>query len=229
MNDNEDIPVAKRPRLHRKCKSPIEASQLTGKAVQRKPRKINATSLKMMDMNDHCLLEIMERMELRDLCTMAETCVRLKKLAQKFFATKYRQMSLTQLADPINGKCTMSKIRQLLYNFGPLIKCLTFDYKILHRMNTDKTSQEEILVFAFVRKYCFDTIDEMIIYNDYFNESDGAVPIVLKNIQKIIIFSFGSMMFLKKVPAENDSDDSKSKMVFQRSKSTAAQKTGAPE
>lgn len=96
-------------------------------------------------------------------------------------------------------------------------------------MNTDKTSQEEILVFAFVRKYCFDTIDEMIIYNDYFNESDGAVPIVLKNIQKIIIFSFGSMMFLKKVPAENDSDDSKSKMVFQRSKSTAAQKTGAPE
>lgn len=229
MEDIEDIPASKRPRLHRKCKSPEKSSQLTGKAAKRKTRKINAASLKMMDMNDHCLLEIMERMELRDLCTMAEVCVRLKKLAQKFFATKYRQMSLTQLADPINGKCTMSKIRQLLYNFGPLIKSLTFDYKILHRMNKDKTSQEEILVFAFVRKYCFDTIDEMIIYNDYFNESDGAVPIVLKNIQKIIIFSFGSMMFLKKVPAENDSDDSKSKMVFQRSKSTAAEKSSALE
>lgn len=179
-----------------------------------------------MDMNDHCLLEIMERLELRDLCTMAEVCVRLKKLAQKFFASKYRQMSLTQLADPINGKCTMSKIRQLLYNFGYLIKSLTFDYKILHRMNADKTSQEEILVFAFVRKYCFDTIDEMIIFYDHFNECDGAVPIVMKNIQKIIIFSFSSMMFLKKVSAavENDSDENKSKMVFHRSKVDGALK-----
>lgn len=227
MDDTDNTPIVKRPRLHRDCKSKTNSNILSSiksstsskviskTGAKRKTRKINTGPLKLMDMNDHCLLEIMERMELRDLCTMAECCVRLKRLAQQFFTSKYRQMSLTQLADPINGKCTMSKIRQLLYNFGHLIKSLTFDYKILHRMNADKTGQEEILVFAFVRKYCFDTIDEMIIFYDHFNESDGAVPIVMKNIQRIIIFSFSSMMFLKNVPTKND--DNKSKMIFQRS------------
>lgn len=223
MDDN--APPAKRTRLHRTCKAKTSHVLSPSKPINRKhakqqTHKINSASLKMMDINDHCLLEMMERMNLESLCTVAEVCVRLKKLAQRFFATEYRKMSLTQLADPSNGKCKMSKIRQLLYNFGHLIKSLTIDYKVLNRRKADKTSQEEVLVFAFVRKYCFATIDEVVIFYDHFNESDGAVPIIMKNIQKIVIFNFGSMMFLKNVPEEIESERCKSKMVFQRTKTT---------
>lgn len=227
-----NAPPSKRSKLHRLCKaktsdvlSSIKSSPsqnaINKNDGKRKIRTVSsASSLKLMDLNDHCLLEMMERMNLCDLCTCAELCVRLKKLAQRFFITKYRKMSLTQLADSTTGKCTMSKIRQLLYNFGHLIKSLTIDYKVLNRRKADKTSQEEVLVFAFVRKYCFATIDEVVIFYDHFNENDGAVPIIMKNIQKIVIFNFGSMMFLKNVPEDLPEDGCKSKMVFQRPKTT---------
>lgn len=228
----DDAPAAKRTRLHRTCKastsnalSPIESTSKTIADADdvthqtEREDKPNSDELEMLDMNDHCLLELLERLHLCDLCIMAEVCVRLKKLAQRIFHSKYRNMCLTQLADPNTGKCTMAKIRQLLYNFGHLIKSLTIDYKVLKRRKPDKTSQEEVLVFAFVRKYCFATIDEVIIYYDHFNESDGAVPIIMKNIQKIVIFNFGSMMFLKNIPDEPDetgSGSGRSKMIFQR-------------
>lgn len=204
MSDNG--PAAKRARLHRTCKS-----KTSKKDAKRKTRKTKTVALKMMDMNNDCLFEMMERMELRDLCTMAEVCVRLKKLAQQFFVIKYRQLSLTQLADTSTGHCTLQKICRLFYHFGHLIKSLTIDYKIF--LNDDDGSCNVIWVFSCVRKYCFDTINEVTICYDRTNNNYGINDCV----NTFIAHTFGAMMFFNVKSSNVLSGDDKTKLVFQRS------------
>lgn len=113
----------------------------------------------LLDINNHCLFEILERMDLRDLCSIAEVCVHLKILAQNTFLKKYRMVSLSSLTDPITGKSSLAKVRQLLYNFGPLITSLTIDEDGL--INREQYGK----LLALVRKYCFETIEEVVFLN----------------------------------------------------------------
>lgn len=120
----------------------------------------DSTPMNFLDLNNHCLLEIMSRMELRQLCTMAETNVRLKELAQQFFATKYRtNVSLSSLIEPTTGKYALTKVRQLLHNFGHMIGSLTIDDNEL----ADRELFPKLL--SLVRKYCFQTVDEVVFLN----------------------------------------------------------------
>lgn len=113
----------------------------------------------LIDLNEQCMLEVLQRLKLSGLCSMAEVCVYLREVAQKFFAIKHRKVSLTSLADTPDGKYSVFKVRQLLYNFGHLISSLTIDFgQIEDRDDVCK-------VLTMVRKYCLDTIDELVFMN----------------------------------------------------------------
>lgn len=78
---------------------------------------------KLMAMNDHCILEIMERQSLKDLCAMAETSHRLKELAQYLFRLKYKNLNLNRMVNN-DDRIEMKQARSLFANFGHLIESL---------------------------------------------------------------------------------------------------------
>ncbi|XP_037031225.1 uncharacterized protein LOC119070828 [Bradysia coprophila] len=82
----------------------------------------NTTGTYLTDLNDDCLYEIFSRTSLNimDLCSVAETCTRLKAIATRIFtklhkSCKFNEMSLQ----------TIHEMRRMLINFGSSITDLT--------------------------------------------------------------------------------------------------------
>lgn len=121
--------------------------------------KAKAKPLQFTELNAECVLEIMQRMTLDDICTLAEVCIRFKEIAQKFFTVKHGKVSLSSLAKTPDGKFSLLKVRQLLYNFGNLISWLTID------LNQLDDPEDCAKLLSLIRKYCFTTIDKLEFMN----------------------------------------------------------------
>lgn len=106
------------------------------------------------DLNDDCILHLLECMSLDSLCNMAEVSVRLKQLAQNTFRRKYRHVDMNLLANS-GCKVTMQQSRRLFYNFGQLILSLHLSRKVFlfdePKMNP---FQGQNRLFWLIRKYC---------------------------------------------------------------------------
>lgn len=165
------------------------------------------STTKMLDMNAHCVLEIMRCMSLRELCSMAEVNVQLKEVAQQVFAVNHRNVALTSLADPINGKYTLPKVRQLLYNFGNMIKSLTINESGLD----DREQYGKLL--TLVRKYCYETVDE-VVFLDQPSDHMGSL---------IFTMIFGQEMFYRDVGLVQRRYRTRSQITFQPRKTIQEQ------
>lgn len=133
---------------------PKEAIGAGQKDDTQKNPEVKKPQTNLLDMPAHCVNEILCRMGLRELCTMAEVSIQFKLDAQRIFTAKHRDVSLKLLADPVSGKYTLSKVRQMMYNFGHLINTLTIDDNGL-----DDLEQYGKLL-GLVHKYCFETIEK---------------------------------------------------------------------
>lgn len=141
----------------------------------------------MIDLNEQCLLEVMQRLKLSGLCSMAEECDHFREVAQKFFSIKHREVSLTSLADTPDGKYSVSKVRQLLHNFGHLIESLTIDYTKLDDENDfDK-------VIELIENHCFDSVTDIKFTNQ---------PCLKENIHAATSF-VGMLFMLQHAEMEN--------------------------
>lgn len=89
----------------------------------------NGLPHEFMNLNDHCILEILERLPLADLCSMAETCVRVKQLCELIFRLKYRHFNMELLARD-NNKIRIKQAQNLFSNFGHLIQSLNVSRKL---------------------------------------------------------------------------------------------------
>lgn len=123
--------------------------------LKRKVPKAKPKPIQFAELNEECLLEIIQRMKLGDICSMAEVCVRFKVIARKFFTVKHGKVSLSLLADTPDGQFSLLKVRQLLYNFGNLISTLTIDLDQLD----DPVDCAKLL--SLVGKYCLSTIESL--------------------------------------------------------------------
>lgn len=70
--------------------------------------------LNLMDLNDFVLLELIGKLPVADLITMAEVNQRMKMLAEDVFQTKHRNLRMSSVGRPWR----LTKLRQLLYNFA---------------------------------------------------------------------------------------------------------------
>lgn len=182
-------------------------SQKEATEADKKDAKVETPSTNMMDMNDHCLFEMMSRMGLRELCSMAEVSVPLKGFAQQVFTLNHSHVSLTSLADPQDGKYTLSKVRQLLYNFGPYIKSLTIDESSLN----DREVYGKLL--QLVRKYCLDTLDKIVFLDQ---PSDHISSMIATMI-------FGQDMYCRDVDIGERRHRSRTQITYQPRKITQEQ------
>lgn len=108
----------------------------------------------ILNLNVYVLRDIFDHLNLSDLCSIAEVCVDFRELARDIFAVKHQNVSLTSLADVLGGSYTLLKVRQLLYNFGDLIKTLSIDYTRLNNL----ADYEKVM--QLVGKYTFGHVEE---------------------------------------------------------------------
>lgn len=140
-----------------------------------------AKPLKLTDLNESCLLDVMSYLDMDDLGAMAEVCVRLKAVAQTafpiMFGVKIRAESLTIPNDCIS---TLVKARRLLYNFGHLIPSLTTHVTLWYKK-----------LFKLIRKYCAETIEYVVVEDEPIEveEFDDYLKDVSKIFLKTGIFS----------------------------------------
>lgn len=130
--------------------------------------KLKFSLMEFSLMNDNCILYILERLDLADLCSAAEVSVRLKELAQLAFRIKYgTELNLRLLANG-NEKITMKQARSLFYNFGQFIKSLHVSRK---QFEFDSPLQRPFLgqqkLFHLISKYC--SLDKLTIGHFWFN------------------------------------------------------------
>lgn len=163
-----ESPAAKRTKsndklsavVNKKSQSMSTSSKPVKKFEELKRKKPKPKpSTKITDLNEQCILEIMQRMQLADICTLSEVNVRFKELAQKYVRIKHHQLNVSLLVHTPDGKFSLQKLRQLLYNFGHLISTLTIDLSELHE------SDDCAKLFSLIRKYCFHTIDKLEFLN----------------------------------------------------------------
>lgn len=76
-------------------------------------------------LNEYCLREILVRLGLIDLCSVAKTCKSLHQIVEKVFESKYKNKCI-DLCDLVqNGKTTL--VEYLLGNFGSSITSINLD------------------------------------------------------------------------------------------------------
>lgn len=109
---------------------------------------VDTTGLCLLNLNDHCLLEIFSSssLTLMDLCSVAETCTRFKALAQRSFTKKfciernngdiYKFISKKSRSD-----ITEDEIERILKSFG-------------HNLYAYSSHGEDAIVMNAVPKYC---------------------------------------------------------------------------
>lgn len=89
----------------------------------------NLTGTNLMDINDDCLIHILSYVDISDLCSLTETCVRLRHLANYIFSKRDKQsMRRAFIWDTLQEK------RQVLVQFGHMITDLDICFTNNHSM-----------------------------------------------------------------------------------------------
>lgn len=102
-----------------------------------------------MQLDETCLFEIFNHLDLDELCIMAEVCTELKFAAQKYFDIMYTAVNLAWLApDNESGKFTIAQAERLLQHFGHLISTIIVNTDLL-----EETECKEKLL-ALIQKHC---------------------------------------------------------------------------
>lgn len=93
---------------------------------QKSPKTGKEKQMQFMELNDDCLLEIMKHSSINDLERIANTCVRLQKLARYHFSFKHKQFDIAML---LNGSQMIrcSEAQCVLNTFGSEIKTLNLN------------------------------------------------------------------------------------------------------
>lgn len=139
-----------------------------------------------MNINDDCILEILERLPLTDLCNMAEVSVRLKQLTEFVFRLKYRKLNIKLLA--LNDeRIEMKQARSLFTNFGHLIQSLHISRKLfMFDLPTHNPFNGQIRLLRLIRKYCLESLDTLTLGHFWMNSEmiTEAMPI-FKRVQTL--------------------------------------------
>ncbi|XP_055313500.1 uncharacterized protein LOC129574900 [Sitodiplosis mosellana] len=135
--------------------------------------------LRLMDLNDDCLLAIIGNMNVIELCDVAETCKRTQALAQYHFHLKHRRLDLVSLAGP-KPKLAL----RLLRNFGGEALSLNMARDLFP--HKEKVASRKLL--SLIAKYCCPNILTELSLSQFI-----ITPDPMKDLKEL----FGSLEMLK--------------------------------
>lgn len=169
----------------------------------------NRTGTNMLDMNDDCLYEIFspKLMSIMDLCSVAETCSRLKQIANRNFTRAYKCCNFNELSLK-----TIHEVRRFLINFGSLITELT--------IKSDLNGMS-VRILDLVIRYCKNTLESLTLKQYEITEYLTAkLRPMFSNLKKIhlencslygdgqkLFANCGSLIELKAIQLDHEDDD----------------------
>lgn len=109
----------------------------------------------ILQLNDDCLLRIMENLEPIDLCAIAETCTRLKYIAEEAFIYQNRSYIIPK----INIKFEDHK--RILENFGRLVTAATCIR--INICGIVMNERQMISAFQWMEQYCSESLQRINI------------------------------------------------------------------
>lgn len=107
----------------------------------------SSSATKFYDLNDHCILEILERVTILDLCAIKNTCKRFDALADYFFKMAYKALNFNDWN--IKGSFQLiseEEMRTILTAFGPDIDSIT--------VNAENFAPESKVVLKIINEFC---------------------------------------------------------------------------
>lgn len=118
----------------------------------------NVSGTHLTRLNDDCWIEILSYLNLRDLCSVSETCSRLHVLACLAFRKLDYVWAVTQ--------SSLYDTRRILTNFGPLITKVLVDGR--------QQSRDIHWRLNMFQQYCGDAIDNVELRNLYVTKSSAT-------------------------------------------------------
>lgn len=119
--------------------------------------------IQLLEMNDDCLLEILEYLTTTELATVASTCTRLRALARRIFKCNHQVAVFNHLTKPPN----MQQFVSILRHFNDLVNSIVVKLEQDAPETPDQiveTNQMYTNLFNAIIKYCSATrIDDLIL------------------------------------------------------------------
>lgn len=149
----------------------------------------NQTGTNLMDVNDDCLIEILSKLSINDLCSVAETCVRLRKCAGHVFSKSL----MNEVWSSLDWN-TLQQARRYLVIFGPCMSTLETngirdDMKAFNRR------------LDLLLRYCDGTLEKMVMFCHEVNKAIAfKLQALFANLKKITL---DSCTFLKSAESVN--------------------------
>lgn len=127
-------------------------------------------------LNDFCLLQIFNQLNINDLCCMVNVSKQFKRISMMSFGTRYK--SLDYPNDLLPSKKTKSKMRRVLCNFGHLIQSL--------QLTGGREREFYPIEMDVISKHCAGTLKEFTLKRFDSLDCGLAKPLfALLNILKI--------------------------------------------
>lgn len=153
--NGKEIIVAMADSWHQEKPLDLQTNNNTGKPVTLPIELTNATGTYLLHLNDDCLYEIfsLNYLNIMDLCSVAETCTRMKDIAVRIFTKAHKSCVFNDMSLK-----TIHEMRRMLINFGSSITDLTIGPSYDLEQHFDGMSAR---VLDLVIRYCSKTVESL--------------------------------------------------------------------
>lgn len=143
------------------------------RAVEGAPKTV------VFDVNDDCLREVFRHLDLFDLCTVADVCLRFRANAQEYFR-KHKNLDINS----IYCKNRMPGVFKMLRHTGAYAKSVQLKSPI-SRFQRNKTN--EFAIIELISRYCTDDAARLILkYIDAADDFAASMPqLVILQIERM--------------------------------------------
>lgn len=140
------------------------------------------STTKLLDLNDYCFDEIFGYLDVIELCSVSQVCKQFQKLAELYFKRKYSEFDFSTL---FAGRVLSNQeARDILCNFGPMIKSMTIPRNAFH--NLDRVGHVEEGLLKDTVECCGETLHTLTLTNFHFtSHAVESLNMLFKTIQAL--------------------------------------------
>lgn len=131
----------------------------------------------ILQLNDDCLMVIMKKLNLIDLCAVAETCSRFKCVADEVFESQRKSYAMPQPGIEFKDH------QRILINFGKLVTkgtCIMDFGGIVMKMN----KAQMIAAFQWLERYCSESLQHLTVAG-FTTEEIDLPPSAIRLMSKV--------------------------------------------
>lgn len=142
------------------------------------PDPIYQSSTELLDLDDHCLLEILECLPIFDIHSMALACTRLNPLARQAYKANTQPLDIVKMLRRFESTA-QTQFQIFLSTFGAFITEIDFCYKRAiwrQKESYDQAARRNRWIFDCIVKYCGDTLKILrmsYVYMEFPSIGDG--------------------------------------------------------